>query len=103
MNPHELNAFVEALREATELMTRAQDAVRRGRAHCHGPTFDHVDVVAKRLYEIRTTCEWLHRLAAGGVPPPAQRTRDGRLRVDRRQGIDRRVVGMRNGIFGIAS
>jgi hypothetical protein len=95
MDARELADFTEALAEAETLIARAAGVVQRAKARCHEEIFDHVDVISKRLSELRVRTEWLRLVALGVIEPPALPDGKERQGVDRRQAIDRRVTGMR--------
>lgn len=95
MDARELADFAEALAEAETLIARTAAVVQRAKARCHEEIFDHVDVISKRLSELRTRAEWLRLVALGVIEPPALPEAKERQGVDRRVAIDRRVTGMR--------
>jgi len=95
MDARELADFAEALAEAEKLLASTAAIVQRAKARCHEEIFDHVDVISKRLSELRVRSEWLRLVALGVIEPPALPEGKERQGVDRRQAIDRRVAGMR--------
>lgn len=95
MDARELADFTEALAEAETLIARTAAVVQRAKARCHDEIFEHVDVISKRLSELRTRSEWLRLVALGVIEAPALPEAKERQGVDRRVAIDRRVAGMR--------
>ena len=95
MDARELADFTEALAEAETLIARTAAIVQRAKARCHEEIFEHVDVISKRLSELRTRSEWLRLVALGVIEPAALPDGKERQGVDRRVAIDRRVAGMR--------
>src|SRR3970040_159958 len=95
MDARELADFAEALAEAEKLLASTAAIVQRAKARCHEEIFDHVDVISKRLSELRVRSEWLRLVALCVIEPPALPEGKERQGVDRRQAIDRRVAGMR--------
>jgi hypothetical protein len=95
MDARELADFVEALAEAEKLIGSTAAVVQRAKAKCHEEIFEHVDVISKRLSELRVRAEWLRLVALGVIEPstaPELKAREG---ADRRVAVDRRVAGMR--------
>ena len=90
----EQREFSEAMAEAESLIARAEAAMQRARSRCHGEHYEHVEVISKRIYELRVRTEWL-RLVVLGEIEPASVPFGVRLTVDRRSAIDRRVQSMR--------
>jgi len=103
MDARELADFAEALAEAEALITRTAAVVQRARARCHEDIFEHVDVISKRLSELRVRAEWLRLVALGVIEPPALPDGKERQGVDRRVAIDRRIAGMRQQVRAHAS
>lgn len=95
MDARELTDFVEVLAEAEKLITNASAFVQRAKAKCHDEIYEHVDVISKRLSELRVRSEWLRLVALGVIEPPSLPDQKGRQGVDRRVAIDRRIAGMR--------
>jgi len=102
MDARELADFAEALAEAETLITRTAAVVQRARARSHEDIFEHVDVISKRLSELRVRTEWL-RLVALGIIEPDSLPENHRQGVDRRVAIDRRIAGMRQQVRAHAS
>ena len=94
MDAAELAEFAEAIAEAEKLIARTAVVIQRAKARSHGEIYEHVDVISKRVFELRVRCEWLRLVALGAIEPasPDSKERQG---VDRRNAIDRRVAGMR--------
>jgi hypothetical protein len=94
MDAAELAEFAEAIAEAEKLIARTAVVIQRAKARSHGDIYEHVDVISKRVFELRVRCEWLRLVALGAIEPasPDSKERQG---VDRRNAIDRRVAGMR--------
>ena len=95
METRELSDFVEALAEAERLIAKAAAAVQRAKSRSHEGIYEHVDVISKRLSELRVHAEWLRLVALGDIDPAASPDLQARQLADRRVAIDRRVVGMR--------
>jgi hypothetical protein len=95
MDARELADFVEALAEAEKLIGSTAAVIQRAKARCHEDIFEHVDVISKRLSELRVRSEWLRLVALGVIEPSAPPELKGRQSADRRVAIDRRVAGMR--------
>jgi hypothetical protein len=95
MDAAELAEFAEAIAEAEKLIARTAVVIQRAKSRSHGDIYEHVDVISKRLFELRVRCEWLRLVALGAIEPPASPDPKERQGVDRRNAIDRRVTGMR--------
>ncbi|MEO8718091.1 MAG: hypothetical protein ABI423_07700 [Burkholderiales bacterium] len=95
MEARELADFAEALAEAEKLIANSAAVVQRAKAKCHEDFYEHVDVISKRLSELRVHSEWLRLVALGIIDPSASPELKGRQGADRRVAIDRRVAGMR--------
>jgi hypothetical protein len=95
MESRELSDFVTALTEAERLIATTSAVVQRAKAKCHEDIFEHVDVISKRLSELRVHAEWLRLVALGDIDPAASPELKLRQQADRRVAIDRRVTGMR--------
>lgn len=102
METRELADFVEALAEAERLIASSSAAVQRAKSRCHEEVFEHVDVIAKRLSELRVRSEWLRLVVLGDIDPQASPEMKQRELPDRRVGIDRRVAGMRKQLLARA-
>ena len=101
MNLQERATFLQLIAEVAKLTKLAQIEVERARSLCHADTYELVDFMSKRLYELRVTSEWLQqriRRAETGYLPIDP---DNRLVSDRRTGIDRRIATMRKELLGI--
>lgn len=95
MDAGELAEFGPAIVEAEQLLARTAAAIERAKSKSHGEIYEHVDIVSKRLSELRVRCEWLQLVAAGVIEPSAVADLKARQGVDRRTAIDRRIAGMR--------
>lgn len=102
MEAHELSDFVTALSEAERLIGTTSAVVQRAKAKSHEDMFEHVDVIAKRLSELRVHAEWLRLVALGEIDPAPTPEMKLREQVDRRVAIDRRVTGMRKQLLARA-
>lgn len=94
MDKVEQQEFAEAMAQAESLIARAEAAVQRARARCHGEHYEHVDIISKRLYELRVRTEWLRLVVLGELEPESVPF-GVRQTADRRAAIDRRVQSMR--------
>jgi hypothetical protein len=83
-------------------LTQAQAAVQRARSQCHAHIYEHVDLISKRLYELKVTSEWLHQGMLGRFDLVSQGEMHGRQSPDRRNDIDRRIAGMRKHLLSLA-
>ena len=95
MDAAELAEFAEAIAEAEKLIARTAVVIQRAKSRSHGEVYEHVDVISKRVFELRVWCEWLRLVALGVIEAPASPDPKERHAVDRRSAIDRRVAGMR--------
>ena len=95
MEAAELAEFAEAIAEAEKLIARTAVVIQRAKSRSHGEIYEHVDVISKRLFELRVRSEWLRLVALGAIEPPTSPDPKERQGVDRRNAIDRRVAGMR--------
>ncbi len=95
MDARELAEFGEAIAEAEQLIARTAAVIQRAKSRSHGQFYEHVDIMSKRVSELRVRCEWLRLVAAGVIEPPTVEELKERHGVDRRNAIDRRVAGMR--------
>jgi hypothetical protein len=102
MEAHELSDFVEALAEAERLITKSAAAVQRAKSRAHEDIYEHVDVISKRLSELRVHAEWLRLVALGDIDPAVSPEMQARQQADRRVAIDRRVAGMRKQLLSRA-
>lgn len=98
MNVDEQAEFLVAMVKVADLIKSTQAAVQRARTLCHGEIYDEVDLMSKRLYELKVKSEWVRYATQGkgGLPKPDPEARQSS---DRRLGIDRRVVGMKRQMF----
>jgi hypothetical protein len=103
MDVRELADFVEALAEAERLLGNTAAVVQRAKARCHEEIFEHVDVISKRLSELRVRSEWLRLVALGVIEPSTAPELKERQAADRRVAIDRRVTGMRKQLMAHAA
>jgi hypothetical protein len=95
MQAWELSDFVAALAEAERLIASSSAAVQRAKSRCHEEIYEHVDVISKRLWELRVHTEWLRLVALGDIVPPAAPPLKSRQLPDRRLSFDRRMASMR--------
>ena len=102
MEARELSDFVGALAEAERLIATTAAVVQRAKSRSHGDMFEHVDVISKRLSELRVHAEWLRLVAIGDIEPNASPELRERQLADRRVALDRRVVGMRRQLLARA-
>jgi hypothetical protein len=93
MNVGEQADFLAAIAKVAELIKSTQAALQRARSLCHGEIFDEVDLMSKRLYELKVKAEWVRFATEGKVALPKVDA-EGRQSSDRRLGLDRRVAGM---------
>ena len=94
MDAREQAEFVEAIAEAEKLIARTEAVIQRAKSRCHGEIYEHVDVISKRVFELRVQAEWLRLVALGAIEPSSADPKE-RQGVDRRTAIDRRVAGIR--------
>jgi hypothetical protein len=99
MEIEEQREFTLALAEAEELIQRTQAALQRARARCHADVYEHLDLIAKRTYEIKVRSAWLRLVVLRAIEPVAEP--QARENVDRRAAIDRRVEGMRRQVLAV--
>jgi hypothetical protein len=85
--------FLAAMAKVADLIKSTQAALQRARTLCHGQIFDEVDLMSKRLYELKVKSEWVRFATQGKVELPAVDA-EGRQSSDRRLSLDRRVAGM---------
>ncbi len=102
MEARELSDFVEALAEAERMIAKTSAAVQRAKSRCHEDIFEHVDVISKRLSELRVHAEWLRMVALGEIDPAPTPEMKARQQADRRVALDRRIVGMRKQLLARA-
>ena len=102
MEAHELSDFVTALSETERLLGTTSAVVQRAKVKSHEDFYEHVDVISKRLSELRVHSEWLRLVALGEIDPAASPEMKLREQVDRRVAIDRRVTGMRKQLLARA-
>ena len=95
MSNQERGEFLDAMTEMVNLLRRTQAAVQRARSQCHAEIYDHVDLMSKRVYELKVKSEWLQQGVLGLVQLEGPVDADGRQGADRRCSIDRRVVTRR--------
>lgn len=86
--------------QAEQLIGRTQAMLQRAKQRSHGDIYEHLEVMAKRVYELRIRSEWLRLVVTGAievspVPDLAER------QPDRRNEIDRRVAGMRKQLLSV--
>jgi hypothetical protein len=102
MDAREKADFAEAIAEAEKLIARTAAVIQRAKSRSHGEIYEHVDVISKRVSELRVQCEWLRLVVLGAIEPPAPADPKVRQGVDRRLAIDRRVEGMRRQLHSLA-
>lgn len=102
MEARELSDFVAALAEAERLIATTAAVVQRAKARSHGAIFEHVDVISKRLCELRVHSEWLRLVALGDIEHAASPELPERQLADRRVALDRRIAGMRKQLLARA-
>jgi len=103
MDVLEREEFLDAMKETAILFKLTQAALQRARVHCHGEVYEQVNVMAKRVYELKVKSEWLRYAVYGGIDLPLrQASGEGRQERERRVGIDRRVQGMRQELLPMA-
>ena len=95
MDAAELAEFAEAIAEAEKLIARTAVVIQRAKSRSHGEIYEHVEVISKRVFELRVRSEWLRLVVLGVIEPSAAVDPKVRQGVDRRNAIDRRVAGMR--------
>jgi len=95
MDAREQAEFAEAIAEAEKLIARTAAVIQRAKSRSHGEIYEHVDVISKRLFELRVRSEWLRLVALGAIEPSTSADPKARQGVDRRTAIDRRVANMR--------
>jgi hypothetical protein len=93
MNVGEQADFLTAMAKVADLIKSTQAALQRARTLCHGEIYDEVDLMSKRLYELKVKSEWVRYATQGKVELPKVDA-EGRQSSDRRLGLDRRVAGM---------
>jgi hypothetical protein len=98
MNANEQAIFLDAMGEVAEFARSAQAAAARAQSQCHAEVYEQLDVIAKRLYELRIRAEWLQKAVVHGWPLEDASLQ--RMGPDRRQGIDRRVETMKKQLRG---
>jgi hypothetical protein len=99
MNTKEQAIFLDAISEVAKLINSTQAAAARAQSQCHAEIYEHVDIIAKRLYELRVRSEWLrHAVLAGWQLEDAQAL--NRHGPDRRQSVDRRIENMKKQMTG---
>ena len=103
MDAHEQAEFAEAIAEAERLIARTAAIIQRAKSKCHGEIYEHVDVIAIRVCELRVRCEWLRHVVLGSIEPPAPVDPKERQGVDRRLSLDRRVEGMRRQLLSLSA
>ena len=95
MDAREQAEFAEAIAEAEKLIARTALVIQRAKSKSHGEIYEHVDVISKRLFELRVRSEWLRLVVLGAIEPSTAADPKARQGVDRRTAIDRRVANMR--------
>jgi len=103
MDAREQAEFAEAIAEAEKLIARTAVLIQRAKSRSHGEIYEHVDVISKRLFELRVRSEWLRLVVLGTIEPSAGTDPKARQGVDRRNAIDRRVANMRKQLLSCAA
>lgn len=101
MDERERAEFAEAIAEAETLVARTAAVIQRAKSRSHGEIYEHVDVISKRVCELRVHCEWLRLVVLGAIEPSTRKDPKARQVVDRRLAIDRRVEGMRKQVLAL--
>lgn len=91
--------FAEQIVEAEKLLERIPALLQRAKMKCHGEVYEHLDVIAKRAYELKVRAEWLRLAVLGQIDPSACAEHTARGLPDRRHSVDRRIAGMRRQIL----
>ena len=100
MNFNERAEFLLAMVEASNMIARVQAALQRAQGQCHGEIYDHVELMARRFYELRVKSDWLRYAALEKIELPMPGPDwEGRQSVDRRLGLDRRIIGLQKQLF----
>ena len=92
--------FLAAMAKVADLIKTTQAALQRARTLCHGQIFDEVDLMSKRLYELKVKSEWVAHAVQGKVELP-KADAEGRQTSDRRLALDRRVAGMKKQLIAV--
>ena len=103
MDAREQAEFAEAIAEAEKLIARTAVVIQRAKSRSHGEIYEHVDVISKRVFELRVRCEWLRLVVLGVIEPSTSADPKARQGVDRRNAIDRRVASMRKQLLSCAA
>ena len=101
VNAVERVEFLEAMKEAVNLIKQTQAALQRARSKCHGELYEQVNLLTKQFYESRTKSEWLRYAALARVAPVLQGDPEAREGSDRRIGVDRRIQAMREQLLPV--
>src|SRR3989337_1155625 len=88
MDAREKTEFAEAIAEAEKLIARTAAVIQRAKSRSHGEIYEHVDVISKRISELRVRCEWLRLVVLGAIEPPALADPKERQGVGCRPGIE---------------
>jgi hypothetical protein len=99
MDVQEQAEFAEVIAEAEKLIVRSAAVIQRAKSRCHGEVYEHVDVLAKRIFEVRVWCEWLRLVVLGAIEPSTSADPKERQGVDRRHAVDRRVASIRKALL----
>ena len=99
MNDVEKARFTDALSQAAKMLELAQSQLQRARSQSAGELYDRVDLISKRVFELKVKTDWLRYSVLGKVEDT---TANGRVSSDRRVGIDRRLVGMQKKLLSVA-
>ena len=99
MNDIENAKFADALAEATKLLELAQARLQRARALSDGALYERVDLISKRVFELKIKSDWLRYSVLGKIHVDAANDRVGS---DRRVRVDRRIVGMQKLLLSVA-
>ncbi len=99
MDPIEKTQFVDALAEATKMLELAQSRLQRARSLSDGELYERVDLISKRVFELKVKSDWLRYSVLGKIHVGATKDRVGS---DRRARVDRRIVGMQKLLLSVA-
>ena len=113
MNVLEREEFLDAMKEAVKIIKLTQAALQRARSQCHQEVYEEVNVMARRVYELKVKAEWLRYAVLSGMEPSAALSADpegrpgadpaSRLGADRRIAIDRRIQAMQRQLLPLPS
>lgn len=99
MDAVEKTKFVDSLAHAAKLLELAQVHLQRARAECEGELYERVDLISKRVFELKVKSDWVRYAVLGKIHVDAANDRVGS---DRRVAVDRRIVGMQKLLLSVA-